>query len=591
MPNSALTDYLAGDFGDMLRRYRESDPLRTPLTMPPPMRLAAVAPDIPDGYGGVYGAKKIVPLRPNGVRPLRGAARDAFRKAVEGALSANIPVGSRNASRWIERRPGRDAVGFGAVEVPSPQEARLPGFRDIVFSGKPTETPNLGNSRFLGDRSGWLLPVLRQEEPLVNGRWRFLESVRSGEADGSAIPRIDFLLDDEFEELEVSEGWSVTVASTRTESLDQRWLVREYLYDLTELIDYDCHTDTSHVRATIAYLFDWLLWSLGHFPEFPDEDRYRPEGLQPKPGLWDGSAHNRLLMNFGFAPFLAFPAPTYFHHFADLAEGDAEDPGYPVLAPGEVVDAVEASRPPGTFAPFADPESAHSFDVAAATASNHTLNVAVASQYPLHLKASLINAYLYWPWAIFPPKAMEFDPAAATAWTDNLPRDIGTRFNAPRYVPQRGAMAMAPMGLYEPGSPVPSLREIAEMPEFVPAATGLDEMPEFIPTATGLDEMSEFVGVSEVPKFVAAPPELEEISEAPEFVGASEMPELAPPEFDEKQGMPDFTEVSRPGSRSELPQPGRTSLGLPPASDAPPVSFQQRQREAEPQEVRRDEAN
>lgn len=232
---------------------------------------------------------------------------------------------------------------------------------------------------------GWMQRYLIRNEIEINGRWDYYAKIQAKLDKEVSIPYLN---------------WKVNEDSI----LDKQCL--ELLYYCLNEITTKWNKDARHKWAGVNYLFDWILWSLGHpcCKEFPLESNYNPEPSLQQEGVWDGDAHSRLLQVFDTNYFL-LGKNDYFGEFLHTLSDEHKK--FPKQKPLSEIDdwfrQTLLNQEEDELFLFVDPcvDTGRTMMVA----SNYTLSLVGSNEVAkdqLITKAALINFYLFIPWAIKP---------------------------------------------------------------------------------------------------------------------------------------------------------------------------------------------
>lgn len=250
--------------------------------------------------------------------------------------------------------------------------------------------PSEMNLEPVGRNPGWLFSELIREETLLNGRWRYLGQLHHKQIPVSnPIPRLNF------------NSVDVDVLTMLENSLNA--IDSGYYQNSNTWAD---NAVRIRRRASLHYFIDWLLWSLGHDcqPNFPQEKDYAPDIENPKSGVWDGFAHNRLIQIFNPTLLLVFPSPFYMDWLILKCPGPGESSLF--IAP-DLIDQFLESQ----YSSHCHTDLLLDLDcgtgAALMLASNHSLELMGLTDNPLKAKMTLINSYFYAPWNIFPLKGID----------------------------------------------------------------------------------------------------------------------------------------------------------------------------------------
>lgn len=285
---------------------------------------------------------------------------------------------------------------------------------------------------------GWMLNRLVSEDMAFQRRWRHWADLQ----DSTELPR------------------GRDIPFCRFDDPDENTLERILL--CLSMIDPDWQR--SPLKA-IELFFDWLLWSLGHpsVPQFP-------------PALHH--AHNIMIQVFSPGRLILYPA-DYFGALLAIAKS-------PGLLSTKTATRLVKSIFPGRRNDYRDlllldPQCSSGALMLAA--SNYTYQYQAVTDNSLMAKATILNAYFYVPWAIFP-----FDwlpaPDATTTLTTALmvmrQQGIDPRyFDRVQLAPQ--STSYLPVALVEP-RPINAIAEwLSQQPDQFAAPQRYESLAEELP--------------------------------------------------------------------------------------------------------------
>jgi len=263
----------------------------------------------------------------------------------------------------VNRIPGTEPHGFNGYLHPLKGNPAHEFF-DLPF---PEQEDIVAN----GTLSGWMLTDLIRKESLINGRWQYFQE---------AINNKSFPF----------------VSSSHLEFGSEENTTLGMLEHCLDMITLNWREDKLEKWGAVRYLFDWLLWSLGHplIKDFPQEKHYCPYEME----AWDGLAHNRLYQVFDSNYLLLFP-DDYFglllHRLSDELEQYPRPLSFKKLNKWVVKQFQDIQHDEL----FLDPSAESGRTLLAA--SNFSYNLAGIGTNEMLSKAAILNFYLYAPWAIF----------------------------------------------------------------------------------------------------------------------------------------------------------------------------------------------
>lgn len=319
------------------------------------------------------------------------------------------------------RTPGRLPFGIHTRHFPLP-DSPVPMGEIVLPIG-----PEQGATHLRPHQSGWMLGRILEEDLAFQRRWRHWADLQ----DCTDLPRGQDIPYCQFGEPD--EG-----------TLERMILCLNFINPGWR----------DAPLSAIALLFDWLLWSLGHpsVPEFPAT-------------LQRSRAHDLMMQVFSPGRLILYPA-DYFGALLAIAQ-------YP-----EVLSTKAASRTMKSIFPgrrndyrdllLLDPQCSSGAMMLAA--SNYTYQYQAVTTDPLMAKATILNAYFYVPWCIFPFDWMP-SPEPTTTLTTSLmvmrQRGIDPRyFDRVQLVPQYESYV--PVALVE-------LRRVNEIAEWLSQQPALPE--------------------------------------------------------------------------------------------------------------------
>ena len=241
--------------------------------------------------------------------------------------------------------------------------------------------------------AGWLLRPLILDEVPYNGRWHWWQQVRTqARLPKDPIPQIQFL--DE-----------------------PHPRCAEHLRYCLYQIDPQWADNPARKWRAVRYLFDWLLWGLGHpsVPELPQDQ-------------WDGRVHDRLYQVFDASWLIMCPYDYFGHLLEELSGpgqtipkqipmGKAKQLATQLFPNASIQKSIKSKGFQNCAHDYRkqlliDPETGSGRILLAA--SNYCLGLIGTGTHPLLSKAAILNCYFYMPWRIFPlPIDLDIDSAAA----------------------------------------------------------------------------------------------------------------------------------------------------------------------------------
>ncbi len=305
----------------------------------------------------------------------------------------------------IVRMPGHTPRGVSARHFPLPDSPVPMG--QIVLPIGPEDGANIK-----AHQPGWMLRRIIAEDRAFQGRWQHWQQMQNV----TELPRGQDIPYRQFEEPDPNTLERIKICLT--------------------LIHADWERSPQIGRETIEIFFDWLLWSLGHpsVPEFPVALRH-------------SRAHDFLIQVFSVGRFILYPA-DYFGALLELTN-------YPDAALSKSDTRLLKSIFPGRRNDYRDmllldPQCGGGALMLAA--SNYTYQYQAVTGDPLIAKATILSAYFYVPWVIFPFSWLDTpDPTTTLTTTLMVMRQRGVD---PQYFSQVQLVAdyqrFLPVALVEP---------------------------------------------------------------------------------------------------------------------------------------------
>lgn len=299
---------------------------------------------------------------------------NALRKRLK---SEPFPVPDSRYTR-MPSSDGSGAVGWGAYYMDKDGDSEVQEIEGIVPYPLTLDR-------------GWYLSDFLSDEIAINGRWKYLQDTdRAGHLLDAPIPHIQF-----------------------RKTPDPR--TREYLHYCLEQINPNWETaDVDDRRRTVHYLFDWLLYGLGH-------------PLMPKPPaeLWDGYSFDRLYKVFKPAYLLVWPYDYFGMLLEEAEEGLPTSPQFRQITMGKAEKEVKKLFPQDAdyrVDMLVDPETSSGRILL--HASNHTLELVGLSTNAPWAKATILNGYFYIPWLIHPLEWLQQEKYGPEELQDCLGRTL-----------------------------------------------------------------------------------------------------------------------------------------------------------------------
>lgn len=305
----------------------------------------------------------------------------------------------------LVRMPGQTPYGVSTRHFPLPDSPVPMG--QIVLPIGPEDGANIK-----AHQPGWMLRRIIAEDRAFQGRWQHWQEMQ----DVTELPRGQDIPYRQFEEPDPGTLERIKICLT--------------------LIHADWERSPQIGRETIEIFFDWLLWSLGHpsAPEFPIALRH-------------SRAHDFLIQVFSVGRLILYPA-DYFGVLLELAN-------YPNAALNKSDTRLVKSIFPGRRNDYRDmllldPQCDGGALMLAA--SNYTYQYQAVTHDPLLAKATILSAYFYVPWCIFPFSWLSTpDPTSTLTTTLMVMRQRGVD---PHYFAQVQLVAdyqrFLPVALVEP---------------------------------------------------------------------------------------------------------------------------------------------
>ena len=240
---------------------------------------------------------------------------------------------------------------------------------DYMYKNPVKIDPNLKRDL----KHGWLIPYLFGIDTQVWGRWAYwLQMAETKTLPTEPIPQIDF---------DLGEG-IYTVEGNNSKA-------RKHLDECLDIINqHPWQGFTS--QSTLTYFLEWLLYGFGASMQ---------PTLPPEPSK---GASMRLYQKFNLTYLLAYPWDYFGGLFVDCGVGGGRNAFYPT--PMTVCRLMyEMTMPAGQdlrLQTFMEP--CIGTGRMALFASNHCLVIYGADIEAMCIKASIVNMYLYAPWAARP---------------------------------------------------------------------------------------------------------------------------------------------------------------------------------------------